>query len=222
MCVASCFALARTLAGLGLATPFWHGVLQTSNSLRGMQCAECVQHKLHSCMVCACGTVTACQRGNLRRHVEAAAALAQVLPYWTKASLSNLAAVVCWRHAASLSPASIRVTQLADGTQDADQDVSTAMSFSRMPEKIVPLEVCSRLPVVATSQKDSSPHAPAAACPALQTCLAVMGAIPILLLGPAISGLANAALPYRICTGQVPLWKRHLILHCRLFSACMC
>ena len=74
----------------------------------------------------------------------------QVLPYWTKASLSNLAAVVCWRHAASLSPASIQVTQSADGTQDADQELSTAFSCLRTPERTVPLEVGSQLLIATT------------------------------------------------------------------------
>ena len=97
-------------------------------------------------------------------HVRAVTARLQVLPYWTKASLQNLAAVVCWRHAASLNPASIRVTQSADGSQDADQELSTAFSCPRTPEKIVPLEVITASHASTLQYVQSLPQAPAAAC----------------------------------------------------------
>ncbi len=101
----------------------------------------------HACCVIPMMQLHASKQSILHlHHGKADAVLAQVLPYWTKASLQNLAAVVCWRHAASLNPASIRVTQSADGSQDAEQELSTAFSCSRTQEKIVPLEV-SQLPM---------------------------------------------------------------------------
>ncbi len=67
----------------------------------------------------------------------------QVLPYWTRASLLNLAAMVCWRHAASLKPASIRVTPMVATDNNADRQVSAALSCLHLPKEVVPLEVCS-------------------------------------------------------------------------------
>ena len=71
----------------------------------------------------------------------------QVLPYWTKGSLLNLAAVVCWRHAASMKPAAIQVTSApgAGPEPDTDQDVADALSSLRMPENTMPLEVRAEL-----------------------------------------------------------------------------
>lgn len=71
------------------------------------------------------------------------AVLVQVLPYWTKSSLLNLAAVVCWRHAASLKPASIHVTSTPATADDpdAEQEVAAALACLHLPEKVVPLEV---------------------------------------------------------------------------------
>ena len=67
----------------------------------------------------------------------------QVLPYWTRGSLLNLAAVVCWRHAASMKPAAIQVTSTpgAGLAPDTDQDMADALSCLRMPENTTPLEV---------------------------------------------------------------------------------
>ena len=75
-------------------------------------------------------------------HVKPVTLPLQVLPYWTKASLHNLAAVVCWRHAASLSPTSIHVTQSPEGDPNTDRELSSAFSCLRTPERVVPLEVC--------------------------------------------------------------------------------
>ena len=96
----------------------------------------------------------------------------QVLPYWTKASLSNLAAVVCWRHAASLSPASIRVTQSADGDQDADPQLLTAFQCLRTPATSVPLEVSSQLPETAASTRPQGGIQPC-------SCLYTTSALPV-------------------------------------------
>ena len=75
----------------------------------------------------------------------------QVLPYWTKGSLLNLAAVVCWRHAASMKPAAIEVTSTpgAGPEPGTDQDVSDALSCLRMPDNAMPLEVRAELSAAA-------------------------------------------------------------------------
>ncbi|CAK0782533.1 hypothetical protein CVIRNUC_005751 [Coccomyxa viridis] len=67
----------------------------------------------------------------------------EVLPYWTKGSLLNLAAVVCWRHAASMKPAAIQVTSTpGDGPEPCtDLDVADTLSCLRMPVNAMPLEV---------------------------------------------------------------------------------
>ena len=81
----------------------------------------------------------------------------QVLPYWTKGSLLNLAAVVCWRHAAAMKPAAIQVTSTpgAGPEPDTDQDVADALSCLRMPEKTMPLEVRAELSAAAEMHKSS-------------------------------------------------------------------
>ena len=81
----------------------------------------------------------------------------QVLPYWTKGSLLNLAAVVCWRHAASLKPAAIQVTSTPGAGQepDTDHDVADALSCLRMPEKAMPLEVRAELSAAAKTHQCS-------------------------------------------------------------------
>ena len=126
---------------------------------------------VHALCLCCCGCMSACI---LHLLVRAVTVVVQVLPYWTKASLSNLAAVVCWRHAASLSPASIRVTQSADGSQDANPGLITAFSCLRTPATIVPLEVSSQLPAAATPQSGFRPVRKTLQLPAHHGCQVVM------------------------------------------------
>lgn len=86
--------------------------------------------------------------------------LVQVLPYWTKGSLMNLAAVVCWRHAASLKPAAIRMrsSPAAAREQSAEQGAHAALSCIPLPRQAVPLEVRLSAAQAATPNLDAGQH----------------------------------------------------------------
>ena len=72
----------------------------------------------------------------------------------------NLAAVVCWRHAASLKPAAIRMrsSPAAAREQSAEQGAHAALSCIPLPRQAAPLEVTLSTAPAATPNLDAGQH----------------------------------------------------------------